>query len=210
MNNDSSKVAGDDLSLAIVILAAGGARRFGAIKQLAEYQGKPLLQHAIDASLNTSAQRVHVVLGASADSIAPAIDNVAINIIRNHSWDDGVAGSIKQSVSALGRDYQALMFLAADQIKVGALQLQNLIDAWQAQPDVIVAAAYADEFGIPAIFPRFFYPQLMQLTGDKGGKKVLMENSDKRILVAMPEAQIDVDCPADLAAVIDGNIEENK
>ena len=34
-----------------VVLAAGGASRFGSPKQLAELDGRPLLQHAVDAML---------------------------------------------------------------------------------------------------------------------------------------------------------------
>ena len=60
--------------IAGLVLAAGGARRFGSPKQLAELDGVPLLQHAIDAMLAVpSLDRVVVVLGAVAEEIAAAV-----------------------------------------------------------------------------------------------------------------------------------------
>jgi CTP:molybdopterin cytidylyltransferase MocA len=58
-----------------VVLAAGGASRFGSSKQLAELDGMPLLQHAVDAILAVPAiDPVVVVLGAQAERVREAVD----------------------------------------------------------------------------------------------------------------------------------------
>ena len=58
-----------------VVLAAGGASRFGSPKQLAELDGVPLLQHAVDAMLSVPAiDPVVVVLGAEAAGVRDAVD----------------------------------------------------------------------------------------------------------------------------------------
>jgi CTP:molybdopterin cytidylyltransferase MocA len=60
--------------IAGVVLAAGGASRFGSPKQLADLDGLPLLQHAIDAALAVPAlDPVVVVLGAEAERVRAAI-----------------------------------------------------------------------------------------------------------------------------------------
>ena len=189
-------------SLAIVVLAAGGASRFGSAKQLAEYQGKPLLQHAIDASLNSSAEAVYVVLGAEFERVRSAIDATGVEMIQNPGWHEGMASSIKQAVTVIGEQYAALLFLAGDQVRVGSTQLQSLIDVWQSQPDSLVAAKFDASYGIPAIFPQPFMPELLGLAGDKGGKQVLVENRDKLLMLDMPEASIDIDYPQDLRDAI--------
>ena len=58
-----------------VVLAAGGASRFGSPKQLAELDERPLLQHAVDAMLAVPAiDPVVVVLGAEAERVRAAVD----------------------------------------------------------------------------------------------------------------------------------------
>ena len=54
-----------------LVLAAGEGRRFGGPKQLAELDGVPLLQHAVDAMEGADdADPVRVALGARADEVA--------------------------------------------------------------------------------------------------------------------------------------------
>src|SRR4029450_11407619 len=55
-----------------LILAAGEGRRFGGTKQLAELEGRPLLEHALTAMASIS-PRV-VVLGHAADEILESVD----------------------------------------------------------------------------------------------------------------------------------------
>ena len=61
-----------------LVLAAGGSSRFGSPKQLAEVDGRPLLQHAVEAVAAVEAvDDVVVVLGADAESVASKVDSVA-------------------------------------------------------------------------------------------------------------------------------------
>ena len=54
-----------------LVLAAGRGSRFGSAKQLADLDGRPLLEHAIEAMTSSDVDRVVVVLGAGADDVAP-------------------------------------------------------------------------------------------------------------------------------------------
>jgi CTP:molybdopterin cytidylyltransferase MocA len=53
--------------IAGLVLAAGAGTRFGQPKQLAELDGRPLLEHSIRAMTAARVERVVVVLGAGAD-----------------------------------------------------------------------------------------------------------------------------------------------
>ena len=78
--------------IAGLVLAAGGARRFGSPKQLAELDGVPLLQHAIDAMLAVpSLDRVVVVLGAVAEEIAAAVKFASAEPVVCRDWEEGMA-----------------------------------------------------------------------------------------------------------------------
>ena len=69
---------------AIVILAAGNSTRFGSSKQLLRFNGKTLLQHAIDEATKAGANPVVVVLGANANEVSASIDTTAVEIVLNN------------------------------------------------------------------------------------------------------------------------------
>ena len=82
--------------IAGVVLAAGGASRFGSPKQLAELDGVPLLQHAIDAMLAVpSLDRVVVVLGSFAEEIAAAVKFASAEPVVCPAWAEGMAASLR-------------------------------------------------------------------------------------------------------------------
>ena len=63
---------GDLTRVAAVILAAGSSRRLGRPKQLIHLDGKPLLQHVIDAAQRAGVGEIVVVLGHAAERIRGA------------------------------------------------------------------------------------------------------------------------------------------
>ena len=83
---------------AIVILAAGISSRLGSPKQLLEFDGKTLLQHAIDTALATGCPKVMVVLGARAEMLKPELANQPIQVLENKNWQEGMASSIRYAL----------------------------------------------------------------------------------------------------------------
>lgn len=190
-----------DLSLAIVILAAGGASRFGSTKQLAVYKDKTLLQHAIDACTGIADSTVYVVLGADYKKIKASIDlnlNQAA-IINNPEWQEGLSSSIRKAIEQIEKSSDACLFVAADQIQIDSSHIEALAQKWRSNPSCLVAAEFDNVRSIPAVFPKTFYKQLSNLQGDNGGKSILLNN--KGILLSMPmdEAKIDIDYKSDLS-----------
>ncbi len=90
-----------------LILAAGGGRRFGGRKQLADLHGRPLLEHAIEHMLAVAAlDRVVVVLGHAADEIRASVRFGAAEVVINEEWERGQATSLRRGIAALGRRRQ--------------------------------------------------------------------------------------------------------
>lgn len=180
-----------------VILAAGKSARLGQPKQLLEWQNRTLLEHALSNAGMVFKDRVLVILGAEAKLIQSTINLVDATVIVNRDWQTGMASSIRVAIQALPDSATAVMLMLCDQPLITAVQLQSLVNAWQASPAQIIASEYHQSIGVPAIFPASYFDQLLMLEGDKGAKSVLIKHQTDLIRISLPEAEFDIDTLAD-------------
>jgi len=185
-------------TLAIVILAAGAASRYGSAKQLAIYNNKTLLQQKIDTCSGFNEYKTYVVLGASSQEILNATQFHNCEVIHNKDWQAGMSGSLKIATERLMKLSDAIMFIAADQVLVEHKQLAKLIQCWVKYPTKLITAQFDNQIAIPSIFPKQYFHELLALSGDKGGKKVLMAHQENLMCIDLPEAKYDIDRPEDL------------
>jgi len=188
-----------DPSPHVLLLAAGAARRFGSPKQLARLAGEPLLLRAVTRAAEVAGHSVSVVLGANAAGIAPLLRNSPATVVVNRSWEEGIASSLRAGVAQLPGSTEAVLVMLADQVAITAFDLRRLISTWRQQPDMLVAATYEGQAGVPAIFPAHAFPALLELRGDMGARRVLQRMAERCVRLPMPNAGVDVDTPEDLA-----------
>ena len=183
-----------------IVLAAGQASRFGSPKQLALWQGKPLLAHAVDAALASQVERVVVVLGANAANCRAVIADKPVEIIVNERWAAGQSTSMKAGLAALPKTAQAAVFLLADQPRVTAAVINAVVAAYHQSRAPLVWPEYAGKRGNPVLFDRTLFAEMQQITGDTGARPVLQSHRHQavRVPVADPGILHDVDRPTDL------------
>lgn len=186
------------MTLAGLLLAAGGASRFGSPKVLAHYRGEPLVQRAARLLVPRCPGGVHVVVGASAAGVRSVLAGESVTLVENPDWARGLSSSLVCGVAALPPAADAVLILLCDQPAVTGADLDALIAAWLVEPELIAAAGFADRLGPPVIIPRAFWPQLAALRGDQGARS-LLEWHAEHTTVPMPHAALDVDTPEDLA-----------
>jgi CTP:molybdopterin cytidylyltransferase MocA len=184
-----------------VVLAAGAARRFGAPKQLLSVDGVPLLVQVIRRAAALVGDALVVVLGARAAEIEAQLSACPGRRLLNPAWEEGIGSSLRTGVGALPADCAGVLVLLADQAAVSVADLTCLAARWQENPERIAAAAYGEESrtGVPAIFPRAWFPELRKLQGDRGARALLAEHSQAVQAVPMPSAALDIDTPEDAA-----------
>jgi molybdenum cofactor cytidylyltransferase len=190
------------MSIAIVIVAAGEAKRFGSAKLVATIDGVPLVRRAALAALNVCAQVV-VVTGAHRAVVEGCIADLAITRVFNANWAEGLGGSIARGIQALNSCDAAIIMLA-DQALIGAPELRRLIDAHAVEPQRIIAAQYANVLGPPCLFPHTYFPELAALRGDQGARSLLRRHAQLVDALPMPGAAVDIDAPQDLSAFTSG------
>ncbi|HVN42550.1 MAG TPA: nucleotidyltransferase family protein [Steroidobacteraceae bacterium] len=191
----------NDNTLYAAVLAAGPATRFGRPKLLVRIGGESLLHRAVANASLVAGHAVTVVLGAHAREIAPALRPLAASVALNRGWEEGIASSIRTAVTAAPPGATAVLLLLADQVAVTADDLKRLYTAWRRHPVLIAAALYGGAPGLPAIFPRWAFTDLLDLRGEHDARLVLRRNADRIVRIPMPNAAVEFDTPEDLLAL---------
>jgi molybdenum cofactor cytidylyltransferase len=179
-----------------VILAAGGSSRFGQPKQLLQFRGKTLVRTIINAACEAGCSPVVVVIGSNGEKVHPELANANVMEVRNANWQRGIGSSIRSGVQALtshAPDVEAILLLVCDQPAVSAPFIERLIATREATKKDIVASSYADTVGVPAVFNRFLFKELLALGDESGAKSIILQNPERVAQFAFPEGAIDID-----------------
>jgi molybdenum cofactor cytidylyltransferase len=189
----------------IVILAAGESTRLGRPKQTLQYEDQSLLKHTIKAAVDSDIGPVIVVIGSNEKEIHAHIENDPISIVLNNDFHEGIGSSIRTGISHIlevHKDCDNVILMVCDQPYVTAGLLKAMIDTCEKTNKPIVACSYKNTIGVPSLFDKRFFPELLSLTGEEGGKMVLLQHEEDIATVPFPEGEIDIDTMADYEGLI--------
>ena len=127
-----------------LLLAAGAGTRFGQHKQLAELDGRPLLEHSIRALTSAPVAPVVVVLGAGADQVVARVDPHGAEFRVCGRWDEGQSASLACGLAALS-ECEAVVVTLGDQPRMSPDAIRRVISARDGE----AAAVRATYFGAP-------------------------------------------------------------
>jgi len=179
-----------------VILAAGGSSRFGQPKQLLPFRGKTLVRTIIDATCEAGCSPVVVVIGSNGEAIHAELAHANVLEVRNTSWRSGIGSSIRSGVRALtghAPNVEAILLLVCDQPAVNAPFIERLIETRETTKKDVVACSYADTVGVPALFNRSLFKELLSLGDDGGAKSIILRNPKRVARLPFPQGAVDVD-----------------
>jgi molybdenum cofactor cytidylyltransferase len=184
----------------IIILAAGSSSRMGKPKQQLVYKEQTLLQRAIQVAAGITEHKTIVVLGAGNETILPDVDSKIVDIVINPDWDQGMASSVKSGITALQTLYpqiQSALLMLCDQPFVTTELLQQLIETGGGDEKSIVASTYQDTVGVPVLFGKAWFNELLDLQGQEGAKVMLTKYKTNVITIPFHLGNIDIDTPED-------------
>ena len=183
---------------AILILAAGNSSRMGKTKQLLPYKNATLLEWAIEQAQKSVVKNVFCVLGANKEVIEKQLTSNIVEIIYNPNYKDGLSTSIVKGIEfLLNYNFDSVLIMLADQPHVTSEYLNSLIEASKNNPSKLIASNYQGSVGVPAIFPKNYFNDLLDLKGDKGAKNFLLQQNNNVIKVNSTQNLLDIDTPED-------------
>lgn len=188
-----------------VVLAAGAGRRFGGGKLLARLEGRPVLQHVLDALAAAGLDDVVVVLGDEASTIEAALAWRGERRVRNPDPARGLASSLQVGLAAVEEGSRqpvtGALIVLGDQPDLRPDAVAVILGAGSAQGGsrAIVPHYEADAGRNPVLLPRSLWSVAHDLSGDQGLGGWLAAHPERVREVPVAGANPDIDRRADLA-----------
>ncbi len=189
--------------IAGLVLAAGGGLRFGATKQLADLDGRPLLEHPLTAMAAAGLDRLIVVLGSRAADVLAEVDLHGAEPVFCERWGEGQSVSLAYGLAHLEENGSpspdAVVVALGDQPRLAPGAVRRVLDA--RGEAAAVRATYGGEPGHPVVLERALLGQLRNCAGDAGARGVLQRAGALEVPCDDLGDGADVDTPADLTAL---------
>ncbi|MDP2719065.1 MAG: molybdenum cofactor cytidylyltransferase [Dehalococcoidia bacterium] len=159
--------------ISVIILAAGESKRMGKTKQLMVYNGRTLIERAVDVASESVAEETIVVTGHDARLVEKAIKNKAVKIVKNRRYREGMGSSIRTGISSVASDADGVIIMLSDQPGLTPDVINTLVNTFKTKNGGIVVPVYLGTKGNPVLFDIKYREELLNLAGDTGARGVL-------------------------------------
>jgi molybdenum cofactor cytidylyltransferase len=184
-----------------LVLAAGAGTRFGGPKQLAELEGRPLLEHVLVAVAAAPLDRRIVVLGSGANEILARLDLHGAEPVVCERWDEGQAASLACGLARV-EEAEAIVVVLGDQPRVAPEAVRRLIGS-RGEGAAAVRATYGGKPGHPVLLEHDLFQRLRDVSGDIGARNLLESVQLREVSCDDLGGGEDVDTPSQLQALRD-------
>jgi molybdenum cofactor cytidylyltransferase len=201
-----------------IYLAAGYSRRFGTNKLLAPYNGTPMyrvLLNRLVRILETDELVKDITVVTQYREIEDEVNQIGrktglpVRCVINPDPSRGISSSIKCAVKYLmeantasqpvdshkNDSDRALIFFVADTPHLAEETVLRFIHTFAQSGKRLACIGRDGEMGNPGGFGAEFIPELMELEGDRGGKRILLAHKDDVFIFSdtKPEELEDID-----------------
>jgi CTP:molybdopterin cytidylyltransferase MocA len=184
-----------------LVLAAGAGRRYGGPKALVRYDGRLLVERAVEVLRAAGCAPIAVVLGAAADRVAAEASLGGVTLVDNPDWSSGMGSSLRAGLAALAAtDAPATVVQLVDTPGITPEAVRRLVAfADRAALSVLAMAGYGERRGHPVLLGREHWSGIARLAvGDVGARPYLASHADSVHIVPCGDVadDTDMDVPA--------------
>jgi len=166
-------------------------------KLLLPYNGRLLIEHAVEQLLAGKWGEVIVVTGNEKEEIGRLIEknNYPVKPVINNDYNKGMTTSIQAGVQAMSEKASGFMVCQADMPLLKGLHYQLLIDAFEnlKTKQGIVVPQYQGKRGNPVVFSVSYKPEVLAEDYPEGCRNIVRKYTENITFVEMPDNAILVD-----------------
>lgn len=148
----------------------------GRPKQLLPVNGRPLIRHMAERVLAAPFRPVVVVLGGAAEQVQPALAGLAVSVVINPSWQEGLSSSLRAGIERaleLAPDLAGIAIVLADQPYLPPGHLEQML-ACLGKNDCTAVVSETNGCQVPPmLFANDWFTKLRSLQGDRGARDLL-------------------------------------
>ena len=165
---------------------------------MADFKGEPMFMRALHASAGFSDRRVVVTRHKE---VAELCGQMGIRVILHdlpHRSD-----TVRLGLEVLC-DLEGCMFMPADQPLLSRETVNRLVQCWTENKENILRPVCGDTPGAPVLFPKWSFPELLNLPEGKGGGVVMKKHPEKVSVMQIqdPYELMDADTPETLQMLL--------
>lgn len=155
-----------------ILLGAGNSRRFSGNKLLYCINGKPMILNAVEKASQIPFHALYLV--TRTENLPREIYDFPVKILENLQSEKGISTSIHRGLEEGEAD--GYFFMVCDQPFLSIESIGKVVEEFKKGGHSIICLKWKDKLGNPVIFSNQFKKELMDLTGDCGGKTVMMRH----------------------------------
>jgi molybdenum cofactor cytidylyltransferase len=181
-----------------IIPASGYSRRMGGSKLLLPIGGESMIRRVARVALAATANTA-VVHRRDDQALPVALTGLPLQLVAHADASAGLSASLRAGIAfASDRQAEAAVIVLGDMPGLDADVLRRVQAAYRTTGCRIVQAHYTDRPGHPVLFDRALFPELLELTGDRGAKPIVERHAGDVCRVAVQAPQpADLDTPAE-------------
>ena len=181
-----------------IMLAAGNSRRFGSNKLLYEIDGVPMYLRTLEKLQKAASElgNCEIIVVTQYEEIAAKAQKSGVRVLINPHPERGISSSMQIGL-ATAKESSACLFTVSDQPWLTTETIVDLVRKFQSEQKGMACTILNNKTGNPCIFSRKYYQELMEITGDKGGKQIINRHPEDVAYLEIEDAKelVDVDVP---------------
>lgn len=196
----------DKIKTAVIYLASGNSKRFGQENKLLQMIGtKPMYRYGLDRliELCKEHEEFEIIVVTQYQEIMKQTQYDPITTVFCPESKYGISWSIKAGIKA-AKDAEFYAFFVADQPNMKRETIERFLSFMADESCELGCVRTEENLGNPVWFSKKYKRELLSLTEDQGGKKILKKHIENaRFFKVLEETELcDIDYPKEMQAML--------
>lgn len=177
-----------------IILAAGEGKRMGKVKLTLPLGDKQLIEWVLQAVKLAPLDKYFLVVRPEDKEMIKIGESWGAEIVLNPEYRSGMSSSIRKALYQISSELvEGIFILLGDQPLINPSIIFKMLKAFTPGKKEIVVPFYKDKQGNPVLFDNYWRDELLELSGDVGGRVLIKAHPERIKRVKIPDESIFLD-----------------